>query len=134
MAPRSVRNHNPGNIRRTAIRWDGAARHQRDPEFVQFADPVYGFRAMARILRRYRDRGTDTVAAIVSTWAPPGVRNHTAAYIDDVAGRLDVAPHQTLDLAPGSRLEESLIRALAIHETGYWAWNDDQLRRGIALA
>ena len=35
--PRGIRNHNPGNLRRSADPWQGLATTQTDEEFFQFA-------------------------------------------------------------------------------------------------
>jgi len=86
-APRGIRNHNPGNIRRSADPWQGLAKDQNDDAFFQFAEPKWGIRALARVLISYQDRhGLRTVRGIVSRWAPP-VENKTSSYIDHVARR-----------------------------------------------
>lgn len=55
-----------------------------DNSFEQFVQMEYGIRAGFIILRRYiRRYGKDTVAEIVSTWAPSS-ENNTEAYINTV--------------------------------------------------
>ena len=69
---RGIRNNNPGNIRRSKDKWQGAAKEQPDKNFVTFTSPVWGIRAIARILIRYQDNyGCDTVAKHIARWAPP---------------------------------------------------------------
>lgn len=133
MDPRSVRNNNPGNIIRSGIDWRGMAARQDDPRFITFESPKYGFRAMARVIQSYRERGLDTVAEIITRWAPPH-ENDTDAYIAAVAERMGVRPHEKLHLSPESPQLQALVRAIAIHETGYFAWNESELQAGIALA
>ena len=42
--PRGIRNHNPGNIRRSQDPWQGLASAQNDPEFFIFQSAIYGIR------------------------------------------------------------------------------------------
>jgi len=133
MKPRSVRNNNPGNVIRAGIQWDGMAVEQQDPRFVTFADPKYGFRAMARILMQYRKHGWTTVRQVISHWAPPS-ENDTASYVDSVSAQLGVRPDEQLQLSPESPQLRDLIRAIATHETGYFAWSAQQLDDGVAMA
>ena len=131
--PRGIRNNNPGNIKRNAIQWQGAEAIQNDPDFVQFESPEYGFRAMTRILRTYQQRGLDTVREIISTYAP-STENKTENYINFVAGRLNVAADQRLEVE--SRMFE-LIQAITIFENGTLYANfykDSTIQRGIELA
>lgn len=128
---RILRNHNPGNIRLTATQWQGQvpATQQTDPDFVQFTDPLYGIRAIERILLNYAARGLHSVQDIIRTWAPPN-ENDTAAYIADVARELNVSP--TTPLTTTSH--PALIGAIIRHENGAQPYSDATLRQGIALA
>lgn len=88
--PRGLRNNNPGNIRRSADKWQGLAPVQGDPEFFQFTGMAYGYRALMRTLQNYRRiHGLQTVKEMISRWAPP-TENHTAAYIRAVCRELQV--------------------------------------------
>jgi len=131
--PRGIRNNNPGNIRRNNIEWEGMQAIQNDPEFVQFNDPEYGFRAMTRIIRSYTQRGLTTVRDIISTYAP-ATENHTANYIQFVANRLNFSPDSTLDI--NNQMFE-LLQAIAIFENGPLYANfyePSTIKAGIALA
>lgn len=131
--PRGIRNNNPGNIRRNAIRWEGMKARQTDSEFVQFTAPVYGFRALVRILKNYERRGLITVREIISTYAP-STENHTEKYIAFVSGRLQVSPDQELNLAQNLL---SLIKAITAFEQGAafaTFYRDDTIQGGIVLA
>ena len=80
---RGLRNNNPLNIRRTAIRWIGARIEQTDKSFVQFTSMAYGYRAAWKILQSYYERFCQqgkpfTVRNIISRWAPPN-ENDTEA-------------------------------------------------------
>lgn len=87
--PRNVRNNNPLNIRHNSgNQWQGAAGD--DGEFVIFQSPEYGFRAAFKLLMTYKERyGLNTISEIVNRWAPPSDDNHTDAYIDYLADKLD---------------------------------------------
>jgi hypothetical protein len=113
--PRGIRNNNPGNLRRTADRWDGLAPDQRDPDFFTFSDMRYGLRALGVLLLNYQRRhGLNTVHKIVARFAPSH-ENPTDAYIANVARALNVGPNEPIDVA--KRLPE-LMRAIVIQENG----------------
>lgn len=133
LLPRGIRNNNPGNIRRTNDQWQGMRVIQTDRAFVQFKNPEYGFRAMARILKSYERRGLLSVRDIIGTYAP-ALENKTEMYIDFVATQLNVPSDAPLNL------EENLfplIKAITTFENGplYEEFYDDQtIASGIALA
>lgn len=82
--PRGIRNNNPLNIRIGNV-WLGEVKKPTDKSFEQFISMEYGIRAGFVILRRYiRRYGIDTIAEIVSRWAPSS-ENNTKAYISAVA-------------------------------------------------
>lgn len=94
---RGLINCNPGNIRRSKVRYRGEVRPSRDPAFKQFASLAWGYRAIFVLLDTYRVRyGLDTVAGMIARWAPPS-ENDTAAYIRHVARTVGVAPDEPLD-------------------------------------
>jgi hypothetical protein len=104
---------------------------QSDAEYVQFNDPVYGIRAMAKLLTNYKLRyGLDSIRELITRWAPPS-ENITSAYIDDVAHMLGVGPDQTIGL---SAQMMPLIKAIITHENGHQPYTDDDISRGIYLA
>lgn len=89
---RGLRNHNPGNIRRSASRFRGEVRPSTDPAFKQFEEPAWGYRAIFVILRTYYDRHhLHTMQEMIRRWAPP-VENHTEAYIRGVTALTGLAP------------------------------------------
>ena len=127
--PRGIRNNNPGNIRDTGDAWLGRA--GSDGEFVRFEDPIYGIRAMARVLKNYHDRyGLDTVEEIISRWAPP-MENDTQAYIDRVSRMLNVAPDEPLDVPA---VLPDLVAAIIMHENGLNPYPREIINQGVALA
>lgn len=79
-----MRNNNPLNIRHSASKWLGMADEQTDKDFVQFKAMRWGIRAAFLIIRTYiKQYRCDTIAKIVSRWAPAS-ENNTMAYIDRV--------------------------------------------------
>jgi hypothetical protein len=100
-----------------------------DPDFVIFSSPIYGIRAMARILRSYKARGIVTLAGIIKTWAPPS-ENNTAAYISFV--------ESVTGLRAGNTVAEKdypkLIEAMTRKENSINPYSPNQYYAGIAAA
>jgi len=131
--PRGIRNHNPGNLDRVpGTTWRGQAALQSDPRFVVFTSPVWGIRAMARVLRvYYRLRELRTVRKIINRWAPP-TENRTHAYALAVAARLGVALDQELVLEDRTLI--GLCAAITKHENGYDPYPEALYADGVALS
>lgn len=129
MIPLGVRLNNPGNVEHTRDHWKGMSEEQPNPTFVSFISPVYGFRAMARILMGDFDKGLTTVTQLISSWAPAS-ENDTQAYIQDVCQRLNVGPGDPLDL-PNRLLD--LMTAITHHEQGSQPWAQNIIQQGIDL-
>lgn len=97
--PLSVRNNNPGNLR-----WDGKSQWQGmkgvDPKgFVQFLTPEAGTRAAGINLgNQQKLHGLNTLADVITKYAPQSDNNDTAAYIQTVAQKTGFAPNQPLNL------------------------------------
>lgn len=128
---RGIRNNNPGNIRHGGSQWQGMSAVQTDDEYVQFDDPVYGIRAMAKLLKNYESRyGLDTIREIITRWAPP-TENITSAYVAAVSQKLGASPDQKIDVAASL---PKLVPAIIHHENGQQPYSDEQISRGIALA
>ncbi len=116
--PRGIRNNNPGNIRLNKIKWQGAADDQMDGEFVQFSDPVWGIRALARVLRTYQKKhNLTTITDIINRWAPPS-ENDSQSYVDHVSKMSGYEPFQQLDLINNDEQLMSIIQAIIAHENG----------------
>ena len=131
--PRGLRNNNPGNIRRSKIKWRGLAEKQADIAFVVFSEPFWGIRALAKILLTYaREHQLDTVEKIIHRWAPP-VENDTGAYARSVAAALGVEINTRL------RVENSVVlanftKAIIKHENGEQPYENELIDRAIADA
>lgn len=130
--PRGIRNANPGNIRRTGTDWQGMAEDQNDPAFIEFQNPIWGIRALARTLETYQSKhGLKSVEGIIGRWAPPE-ENDTRAYIRAVADRLGVAPGEPQPWTPSQTRE--LIAAIIHHENGIQPYRDSAIEKGMQRA
>ena len=90
--PRGLRNCNPGNIRITKDKWQGLRDVQEDPEFFQFKEMKWGYRALIRTLQNYRKRhGCDTIGDFIRRYAPPQ-ENNTLTYIRFICDKMGVPP------------------------------------------
>lgn len=133
--PRGIRNNNPGNIRRSTDSWQGLADpdHQTDPDFFVFQTPIYGIRAIARILITYQDKyGLQGVKAIVSRWAPPG-ENKTDAYIAEVIAKTGFAADKAVNMHSYSDVKP-FIKAIVLQENGQQPYTDTQIDKALVLA
>ena len=129
--PRGIRNNNPGNIRHVAgTTWVGQSLQQTDESFVQFTDPVYGIRAIARILRSYYRQGVVTIGDMIDRWAPPN-ENNSQAYVDAVCQECQQPPEAVVDL---TMTLPSMVKAIIRHENGEIPYTDEQIHQGIRLA
>ena len=82
---RGLRNNNPGNIRRSKVKYQGEVSPSRDPEFKEFETMAYGYRAMFVLLDTYRSRyGLTTIRQMLNRYAPPK-ENFTEGYVRFVA-------------------------------------------------
>lgn len=128
--PRSARNNNPGNIRKTNIDWDGEVESE-DTAFEAFVNPVAGARALARLLTNYKkDQGIDTIYALVSRFAPASDGNDEESYAQQIARAIGKTPDAVIDIE--ARLF-GIMKAIANVEAGGAWFGDATLRAGIAL-
>lgn len=132
--PRGIRNFNPGNIDRTAERWQGMAADQSsDKRFVVFTASVWGLRALAKVLLSYqRKYGLRTPAAIIGRWAPP-VENDTGGYARQVAKVLGVGVDEQIDLTKAATLER-ILPAIVQHENGQQPYPASLIAEAVRLA
>lgn len=116
--PRGYRNNNPLNIRiNPHNQWKGKVIPSKDKAFEQFVGMEYGYRAALSLLRTYiRKYGCNTVAKIITRWAPEN-ENNTQAYIHSVCKFADLTP----DLAVKTTDRDTLTKmayAMSIVENG----------------
>lgn len=129
--PRGIRNNNPGNIRHGA-NWQGLNPKGRDIDsaFCVFTAPIYGIRALAKVLINYKKiHGLNTVRTIVSRYAPPN-ENQTTAYIQSVAKQLGVYPDTVIDIEERGVLTV-FIKAVIRMEMAFNPIRMRQFNRGL---
>ena len=121
---RGLRNCNPGNIRITKDMWQGLRKEQTDPDFFQFEEMKWGYRALLRTLQNYRRRhGCQTIRDFISRWAPAN-ENDTEAYIRSVRQSMGVSA----DFIPDINSKDTmcaLAAAISRHENGVVADMED---------
>jgi len=128
---RGLRNNNPGNLENNGIDWDGLSRSQTDSRFYQFDDPVYGIRAMNKIIKTYKLKyGFTTIEQLINRWAPP-FENDTKSYIQSVAKRIGVEPDEDIDYEQHAfKISQAIIK----HENGLQPYDDETIKQGVSLA
>lgn len=131
---RGIRNHNPGNIRRSADRWQGMSAQQTDPEYVQFDAPEWGLRALAKVLLNYQGmHRLQTLSQIVQRWAPP-TENNTSSYLAHVSKLTGIPVDAVLTLRQNPEQLRTLMAAMIQHENGAQPYSTDLIAHGIQLA
>lgn len=131
--PRGIRNHNPGNIRRSRDPWQGLAAVQSDPDFLQFESAKWGIRALARTLITYQDRlGLNTVARMIRRWAPP-TENATGAYVRAVARHVGVDADQPINVHDYGMLRP-MVEAIIQQENSQQPYTDAEIDAALVFA
>ncbi len=106
---RGLRNNNPGNIRRSKVRYKGEVCPSRDPDFKEFETMAYGYRAVFVLLDTYRSRyGLATIRQMLNRYAPP-TENFTEGYVRFVADYAGVMLNEVID----TRSEKDMIPIVA---------------------
>lgn len=129
MKARGLRNNNAGNVRHGA-NWQGMQKVQTDKSFIQFVAPVYGLRAINKILKTYSTKyGINTVRGVIERWAPP-IENDTESYVYSVADRLGLTPNQKIDIHDYAF---QFTQAIVKHENGLQPYSDQLIKTGVAM-
>ena len=93
---RGLRNNNPGNIRRSKVRYEGEV-PSADVSFKAFESMAYGYRAIFVLLDSYRRKyGLCTIRQMLNRYAPP-TENFTEGYVRYVVAQTGIAPDESLD-------------------------------------
>lgn len=128
---RGLRNNNPGNIRRSSVRYKGEVRPSRDREFKEFESMEYGYRAIFVLLDTYRKRyGLNTIRTMLMRYAPP-TENYTTTYIEFVAQRTGIGADTPLN-TQHMRDMVPIVAAMSEIENGVAA-NMSQVEEGWRL-
>lgn len=130
---RGVINQNPGNLIKSADKWEGLATVQNDPRFFQFESAPFGIRAMARTLIAYQDKhGCRTLTDLINRWAPP-VENNTGSYVQTVAARSGYDPSVPIDMRDYVTAKAVIGAMIVVECTGY-IYADSVMDKGLLLA
>lgn len=124
---RGIRNNNPGNLRYTAIPWQGKLSYAANKdwsgtptnivkEFEQFSNMAYGVRAMAIDITGDVAESNYSLAQLIYEYAPPS-ENNTALYIQQVKQNAGIADANAPLKFTFLSLSE-VIRAMIIMENG----------------
>ena len=128
--PRGLRNRNPGNIRRSSVRYKGETEGS-DTAFKTFRTMAWGYRAMFVLLHTYRVRhGIATLRGMIARWAPPA-ENDTEAYLRTVARSSGVDPDTTIDTRDRPAMTR-IAAAMARVENGM-APDEEEIAEGWRL-
>lgn len=127
---RNGRNNNPGNIRVSDNKWEGQIGD--DGEFVRFATPEHGVRALGKNLLTYRNNGIVTINQIISRYAPEKDGNKTDKYIAFVSDKLGVDPNIPIDVSNIETLKN--ITTAIMQMEGKHSVTDDQVNTGLQAA
>ncbi|MCR4331896.1 MAG: hypothetical protein NUV34_04225 [Sulfuricaulis sp.] len=110
-----------------------------DSRFVVFTSPVWGIRALAKVLLTYSrvypqdtPQDIDTVREIINRWAPP-VENNTGAYVAVVCKALGIGPDDEIDVTDETTMQ-GLVRAIIRHENGRMIYDDDLIADSVQRA
>lgn len=129
---RGVRNNNPGNLVYSEQGWDGEL--TPDGKFSRFDTPEHGIRALAKNMRTYQNKhGLNTVAQMISKFAPPEDHNDTPTYIKAVAGMMGVDPNQRIDTSDADTLTK-LVNGIITVENGSNPYTSQQISDGVLAA
>lgn len=129
--PLGLRNKNPGNLRKSADKWQGLAADQGDGDFFIFTESFFGLRAMAKTLISYQARhDINTIQGVIERYAP-STENDTQAYIDAVSKRTGLDPDKRFVMEPFLPL---LMPAMITQENGINPFSDAAIGRAILAA
>lgn len=129
---RGVRNNNPGNLVYSEQGWDGEL--TPDGKFSRFDTPEHGIRALAKNMRTYQNKhDLNTVAQMISKFAPPEDHNDTPTYIKAVAGMMGVDPNQRIDTSDADTLTK-LVNGIITVENGSNPYTGQQISDGVLAA
>lgn len=114
---RGLRNCNPGNIRKSKVRYKGEKAVSTDSAFKQFESIEAGYRAMFVLLHTYHVKGYgSTISQMIARYAPP-VENNTEAYISRVEKSAKISRDTLLDTLSAEQMIP-IVCAMSAVENG----------------
>jgi hypothetical protein len=113
--PRGYRNNNPLNIEAGNFTQGQPGFAGSDGRFAKFASLDQGIGAASKLLDTYEKKhGLNTIAGILSRWAPTSDGNNVSAYAANVSKQLGIDPNTPVP----PEMRPKLIAAMAQHENG----------------
>lgn len=97
-APRGVKNNNPGNIIKTAIKWQGEVSESESTEtfFEQYTSMELGARAHFKNMLYHMNHGSDTLEKMIRVWAAGEPEGNLKEYVKFVSNEVGLAPSYKL--------------------------------------
>ena len=124
---RGLRNNNPGNIRKSGVKYLGETSISSDLEFKQFKTILWGYRAMFVLLHTYRTRySLDTLEKMIARYAPPS-ENDTDGYVRYVSLWSGIARDRIINTLDGNAMIP-VVSAMSRMENGVPAIGADVSR------
>jgi nucleoid-associated protein YgaU len=124
MAPRGIRNNNPGNIEYGKFARSMGATGS-DGRFAKFPTPEQGIKALGALQKRYEDDGLLTVTQRISRWAPAS-ENNVTAYANAVAKKMGIDPNTPFSIND-PKLGPAFVEGMIQHENGSQPYTKTQL-------
>ena len=117
MTARGIRNFNPGNLR-IGENWRGLSTVDNgDREFCVFIAPIYGIRALCKLLLNYQKKyDLKTIRQIIGRYAPD-IENDTSAYVKHVSDSVGIDPDAPVDVTNPEAMSH-MLTAIIMHENG----------------
>jgi hypothetical protein len=124
-----IRLNNPGNIELNSIKWKGLSPIQLHKRFATFTKPEFGLRAIARILMGDWREGQNTIASLISEWAPEH-ENPTDKYIAFIGKEAGVDPYKAANIPV---LLPKILPGIVKFENGYQPYSKELIQLAIDL-
>ncbi|WP_241043653.1 phage tail tape measure protein [Achromobacter xylosoxidans] len=128
--PRGIRNNNPGNL--VYVGQAGASK-EANGRFATFASAQEGLNALAAQLRRYGQRGLNSIQSIVNTYAPAS-ENNTGAYANYLAQKMGIDTNTQFDVNSDPAALAALIRGIVEYENGRNPYSNDMIAQAAGMA
>lgn len=128
--PRGIRNNNPGNL--VYVGQTGASK-EANGRFATFASAQEGLNALAAQLRRYGQRGLNSIQSIVNTYAPAS-ENNTGAYANYLAQKMGIDTNTQFDVNSDPAALAALIRGIVEYENGRNPYSNDMIAQAAGMA
>ncbi|WP_063569323.1 phage tail tape measure protein [Achromobacter ruhlandii] len=127
--PRGIRNNNPGNL--VYVGQEGASK-ETSGRFATFASAQEGLNALAAQLRRYGQRGLNSIQSIVNTYAPAS-ENNTGAYANYLAQKMGIDTNTQFDVNSDPAALAALIRGIVEYENGRNPYSNGMINQAAGM-